>query len=92
VRVVLDQNTPNPFNPMTTIRYQLDRAADVQLLVFTPSGRLVSRLVNGHVNAGSHEIVWNGTDLSGKPASSGVYYYQLKTEDQTFRNKMVLVR
>lgn len=92
VRVVLNQNVPNPFNPMTTIKYQLDRGADVRLAVFSPSGRLVNTLVNGPVTGGSHEAVWDGTDLSGNAVGSGIYYYQLETEEASLKHKMVLIR
>ncbi len=92
LRVVLDRNVPNPFNPTTTIRYQLDRGADVRLSIFSPSGRLVNNLVNGPVAGGSHEVTWNGTDQSGSQVGSGIYYYQLDTEETSVRHKMVLIR
>lgn len=92
LRVVLDQNVPNPFNPTTTIGYRIDQTADVRLSVYSAAGRLVSRLVDGPVGGGFHEVSWDGTDLSGGAVGSGIYYYRLTTGDTDLRNKMVLIR
>jgi hypothetical protein len=83
----LDQNFPNPFNPNTTIRYELPREAHVTLSVFDILGREVSVLVNEGMVAGSHEIRFDASGLS-----SGVYLYQLRAEDFVFTKKMLVLK
>jgi len=70
---VLKQNYPNPFNPATTIEYSIPESAEVTISIYSALGELVTTLVNGHVEAGNHQITFNGTDIT-----SGVYFYQLK--------------
>ncbi|RMI04727.1 MAG: DNRLRE domain-containing protein, partial [Calditrichaeota bacterium] len=74
----LHQNYPNPFNPATTIVFELPRASRVTLLVFDVTGQKVRTLIGGQMPAGKHRIQWDGTDASGKPAVSGVYFYRLE--------------
>jgi hypothetical protein len=83
----LSQNYPNPFNPQTRIRFTLEQASQVELKVYNSAGRLVQTLVDGELSAGLHEPVFNGNGLA-----SGVYFYQLKTDQQTFVKKMTLVK
>ncbi len=71
-------NWPNPFNPRTTIAYQLSDRAHVRLSVYDVSGRLIKALVNQPVEAGRHEVEWDGTDTNGQAAGSGVYFYRLE--------------
>jgi len=75
---VLEQNTPNPFNPVTTIRFVLPAAGHVRLMVYTMNGQLVRSLIDGDLGPGTHEIVWDGTDARGRPVASGVYVYRLE--------------
>lgn len=91
-RFELSQNVPNPFNPMTSIRYSLDKLGTVKLSVFDPSGRLVNELVNGSQPAGDHEAFWNGLDKNGKPAASGIYYYRLESPTKSQTRKMTLIK
>jgi Tol biopolymer transport system component len=72
----LDQNYPNPFNPTTMIHYGLNADASVTLSVYDVLGRRVAELVSGQVAAGSHEVVFNATNLS-----SGIYFYRLNVND-----------
>lgn len=71
---VLRGNYPNPFNPQTTIRYQLPDAGHVKLQVFDLSGRLVQTLVDESKPAGEYSITWHAEDVS-----SGIYFYRLET-------------
>ncbi len=71
-------NWPNPFNPATTIAYQLPEKAAVRLNIYDVSGRLIKALVNESVEAGRHEVEWDGTDTNGQTAGSGVYFYRLE--------------
>ncbi len=83
----LHQNYPNPFNPQTTITFELHDANRVQLTVFDANGRTVSRLLDGHREAGRHEILFEGSGLA-----SGTYYYRLQVGEMAETNAMVLTR
>ncbi|MDP2207964.1 MAG: fibronectin type III domain-containing protein [Bacteroidota bacterium] len=83
----LYQNYPNPFNPATTIKYQIPDAMNVTLNVYDMLGREVATLVNGFVDAGSHEVVW---DAANYP--SGVYVYKLTMGNHYEMKKMLLVK
>ena len=72
--VSLQQNSPNPFNPVTTIKYATSKAGHVSLRIYNVQGALVKTLADKHVDAGQHEVSWDGRNSSGKPVSSGVYY------------------
>ncbi len=85
-------NVPNPFNPATRIAYQLPVTGQVDLSIYDPAGRLVRTMVSGAQEAGSHTITWNGRDGNGAPASSGVYFYRLNTDDTAISRKLHLVR
>ena len=78
---------PNPFNPVTTIRFDLPEDADVQLLVYDVLGREVAELVSGRVLSGFHEVIWDASDVS-----SGIYLCQLTTLNSVITNKMVVVK
>jgi hypothetical protein len=73
----LRQNYPNPFNPSTRIAYAVPAVASVSLRIYNVLGQVVATLVNGVVNQGQHETVWNGTDNNGKSVASGIYFYRL---------------
>ncbi len=90
--VALAQNAPNPFNPSTTIRYDLPRAADVTLRIYDVGGRLVRTLVQASQAAGPHAVEWNGRDDRGAGAASGVYLYRLAADGATQQRSMTLVR
>ena len=86
------RNYPNPFNPSTTIVFGIPEASHVDLRVYDVAGRLVRTLLNERTEAGSHEVVWNGTDESGSTVSSSVYFYMLIADEATVTRKMVLLR
>ncbi|OQX84800.1 hypothetical protein B6D60_08745 [candidate division KSB1 bacterium 4484_87] len=88
----LFQNFPNPFNPTTEIRFELPQPENVTLSIFNASGQLVKVLQNGRVNAGSHVIEWDGTDQFGKKVVSGIYFYQLKTDNLQQVKRMILTK
>jgi catechol 1,2-dioxygenase len=89
---VLHQNYPNPFNPRTTIRYQIRLESTVTLDVFTPSGKLVRRLVGDRQAPGFYTVAWDGTDERGREAVSGTYLYRLVAGSVRQVRKMMLVR
>ena len=77
---VLQQNTPNPFNPRTVLRFSAAEAATVRLAIYDVHGRHVRTLVDGPMQAGQHEVVWDGTDSRGASVASGVYIYRLERD------------
>jgi hypothetical protein len=88
----LDANYPNPFNPVTSIRFILPKAMDVKIEIFNSLGQKVTTLVDGKRNPGTHIINWNGIDSRGVPVSSGVYFYRLSTENYDKTMKMILMK
>jgi len=84
--------TPNPFNPQTTIRYELPTVSHVSLIIYDINGRQVAILKDGMSNAGLHEVLWNGRDDSGAPVGGGVYLYELKAGNFSDRGKMTLLK
>jgi hypothetical protein len=83
----LGQNYPNPWNPTTTIRYQLPTNSMISIIVFNALGIKMLTLVNEMKPAGSYEVT-----LNGKGLSSGVYYYQMKTENFVMTKKLILIK
>ena len=88
----LEQNFPNPFNPATTIRYRLPEAGGVSLEVYNLVGQRAAILVDEHQPAGSHTLIWDGRDDSGRPVASGVYVYRLRAGDAVETRKLVLLK
>lgn len=88
----LAQNRPNPFNPLTTIAYDVGRKGSVALQVFDVRGRRVRTLVDGVQAAGTYRVTWDGKDERGRPAGSGVYFYRLESADGGITKKMTLLR
>jgi flagellar hook assembly protein FlgD len=92
-REYLLHNYPNPFNPRTTISFNLPQETAVRLRVYDLSGHLVRTLLNGGVvQEGRNEVVWNGRDDSGQRAASGVYFYCLEAAGYSETKRMVLVK
>lgn len=83
----LNQNYPNPFNPTTTISYTIPMMSNVSLKVFNILGKEVATLVNETKNAGNYSINFNASGLS-----SGVYFYQLTTDNITSTKKFTLMK
>jgi len=88
----LNQNAPNPFNPRTTIDFNVGKAGPVRLRIFDVMGRLVRTLVDRELALGRHQVIWDGKSEKGLPVSGGVYLYYLETEDYKRGRQMLLVR
>jgi len=92
-KIQLLGNYPNPFNPYTTIKYELTHDAHVSLVIYNSLGEMVQELVNGTVQPGSHNAVWNGESMTRSSVPSGVYIYQLQVDGViSGTRKMVLVK
>lgn len=87
----LDQNYPNPFNPSTHVDFALPTAGDWSLRIYTVTGSLVREFV-GQDNAGTVQVIWDGTDRDGRPAASGVYFYRLDAGSFSATRKMMLIK
>ncbi len=88
----LFNNYPNPFNPETTIRFNLAQPGSARLSIYNLRGQVVRTLVNSQLSAGSHSFVWNGRDESGRGVASGVYFYRLQTADKNIVKKAMLIK
>jgi hypothetical protein len=88
----LSQNFPNPFNPLTVIRFGLREPARVSLRIYDTAGRLVRVLIDEQREAGHYTEEWDGRDKSGHKVASGVYFYRVEAGEYTETKKMVLLR
>jgi len=88
----LSNSYPNPFNLTTTIRYKIPNSSLVNLTIYDTTGRVIKILRNEYQTAGEYEIQWQGSDNSGRPVSSGIYFYQLKTNGNIQTKKMILLK
>ena len=88
----LSDNYPNPFNPTTTIKYSLSALDEVSITVYNIKGQKVKTLVDDKLEAGCHNITWNGDNDCGKKVSSGVYFYKMKTSSFSKTKKMLLLK
>jgi hypothetical protein len=95
VRVVstrLDQNTPNPFNPTTSITFVVPTARDARVTIYDVEGRRVKTLFNGRASGGVNNLTWDATNDNGEKVGSGVYYYMLVAGNHRETRKMVLLK
>ena len=88
----LGQNTPNPFNPTTTIMYNIEENDFVELVVYNMLGQKIRTLVNKQQSAKTYRVVWDGLDEHGVQVSSGIYVYRLKAGKNVAINKMIFLK
>jgi hypothetical protein len=88
----LSMARPNPFSPQTTITYSMTKGGTVEVAVFDVLGRRIRTLVRGHVQAGEHDVVWDGRDDSGTRVAPGLYLYRLQADDVVETRKLVMLR
>jgi hypothetical protein len=91
-RVSVDPNYPNPFNSTTNIGFALPTSAHVELAIYDMLGRRVKTLADEPFEAGHHNLSWDGTSDTGQIASSGVYFYRMKTGDFEDAQKLVMLK
>ena len=85
-------NYPNPFNPETTIIFSLPNSGNVSLDIFNIRGQKIRTLVNESMNAGHHQVVWNGTDDFSRNVSSGIYFYRINAGGESLTRRMLLLK
>lgn len=88
----LSPNFPNPFNPVTTIKYQVPKPSEVTLKVYNVLGQVIRNLVDGRQMAGYYSIRWDGKDDRGNAVANGVYLYRLRTKEFVETRKLTVLR
>jgi hypothetical protein len=91
--LALDQNTPNPFNPVTTIAFAVPAdATEIDLSIYNLAGERVATLVSGDATPGRQSVVWAGRDDAGEQVASGIYFMRLASDAGTRERKLVLLK
>lgn len=90
--IELDQNFPNPFNPVTMIDFSIPSRTFVTIEIYNVLGQEVRTLLAGMRNAGKHRTAWDGNDQTGKPVSTGVYLYRIRAGEVVLTRKMMVLR
>jgi len=90
--LVLYPNYPNPFNPFTTLRYDLPENCHVNITIYDMLGRQIKTLINQTQDAGYRSVIWDATNDYGKPMSAGIYLYQIQAGEYMQTKKMVLLK
>ena len=88
----LEPNYPNPFNPVTHIHYQIPENGRVKLTVYNILGKLVKTLVNQYQTSGYYHVSWDAKNEFGEDLTSGIYIYQLESNNFKTYHKMILSR
>ena len=88
----LIKNYPNPFNPVTTLRYDLPENSRINITIYDMLGRQVKNLINQTQDAGYRSVHWNATDDYGNPVSAGIYLYQIQASEFVQTKKLVLLK
>ncbi len=92
VITALKGNHPNPFNPSTTISFSLKEKGPLTLEIYNILGQKVTTLVNGVMDKGTHNVVWNGKDSKGRSVASGIFFYRMKSGAYTSTKKMIMMK
>ena len=85
-------NYPNPFNPETTIRFNVSEPGSILIEIYNVRGQRIRTLLNKHIDAGEHSIIWNGQDENGREVGSGIYLYIMRMEDFSQTQRMILMK
>ena len=88
----LDQNYPNPFNNTTVIKYSVPENSDISLVIYDILGNQIIKTKNNNVKPGVYSFKWKGNNSNGLKVATGLYFYQLKTNNFISTKKMLLVK
>jgi flagellar hook assembly protein FlgD len=91
-RFELSQNYPNPFNASTKITFSLPKKTNVSFSIINILGQSVENANLGEMDAGTHSLTWGAEDNSSRSLPSGIYFYQIKTDEWTDAKKMLLLK
>ncbi|MEJ2055173.1 MAG: PQQ-dependent sugar dehydrogenase [Calditrichaceae bacterium] len=87
----LGNNYPNPFNPGTTIPYNLNKRAKIKIFIYDINGRLIRELVSKIENAGNYSVYWDGKNIGGKVQPSGIYFCQMQADGKSVTTKRLIL-
>ncbi|MBP7563447.1 MAG: T9SS type A sorting domain-containing protein [Candidatus Cloacimonetes bacterium] len=90
--IILNQNRPNPFNPETTISYELNIESKIELKIYNVKGQKIKTLLSEIQTTGTHSVIWDGRDNKGEMVSSGIYFYLIESEHEQHIRKMLLLK
>ena len=85
-------NYPNPFNPETKIKFSTERDSNVEVTIYSLLGEKINTIQNGQLSAGTYNISWIGQDQSGNKVPSGVYFYEVRSDNRPAKGKMLLLK
>lgn len=91
-KLVMESNYPNPFNPSTTISFNVPKDAKVKLSIYNIKGQKVKTLLNESMTSGKHTVMWDGKNSFGKQVSSGVYFARVEQSGKSAIRKMLLMK
>jgi len=92
IKYSLSQNHPNPFNPITSLRYNLPHDGLVNITIYDMMGRIVKTLVNSYQTVGYNSVIWNATNDRNEPVSAGLYLYTIEAGEFRQTKKMILLK
>ena len=92
VEYALEANYPNPFNPVTTIKYSLPEDGMVTITIYDASGRQIKTLMDRQLSAGYHSMIWDSTDNGGNVVGAGIYFYSISADNFQQTRKMLLIK
>jgi hypothetical protein len=88
----LNQNYPNPFNSMTNIQYSVEKPSHIKLVIYSLQGQKIKTLVDQFQPLGEYSVVWDGTNNTNNPVTSGIYFFRFETDDLNLQKKMLFIR
>jgi photosystem II stability/assembly factor-like uncharacterized protein len=90
--IVLHSNYPNPFNPKTNIKYYINNAGNTELIIYNIRGQKVRTIIKDYQTPGNYYFTWDGKNDARKQVSSGIYFYQLKFDNEIYAKRMILLK
>jgi len=90
--MILKQNFPNPFNPVTNIQFELLESGFAELIIYDIHGRFVNKLISQYLQKGLHTVSWDSKNNANETLPSGLYIYQLNSYGVSISKKMILLR
>jgi Secretion system C-terminal sorting domain len=92
IPITFIKNYPNPFNPTTTISFEITEVGKTQIEVFNAKGQKVRTLLNENLEIGLHSVEWKGNDSNNKRVASGIYFYRISVNGQQKIKKMIMLK